>query len=324
MRGRVGVGLAAAVVFLFGILAVVLSSGDDAGDEVTAARSAPITTTTTVAPAAEGDRAPSNGEPAAPAGEDPAVEVHDDPVPAGAPAAGEQTPSAATDERSAGGDGAASAAVAAADVRAPAPGSYTYRFEAESDDGPSEREAEAVVEDLGPRGEAARRAVTIEAEQGTIRNELTWGAERVLLERTTMQFGPQEIDCRWEPAIEQMRLPLGPGQRWESRSKCSTTAFGQPAELTRRAITRVTGQERIEVGGRSVDVWVLASRERTTAKGGTPAQPFDVVWETEATTWFAPGAGMIARQHSESTFTMNGGEPREASTRMELLSLDPA
>jgi hypothetical protein len=317
-RSRTGVAVGAAVVFVVALLAVVLADGDDDSGEVRAARVAP--TTTTVTDAKGGDEDAGSGEADPEAGSAPADEgtAADEPTDGGAAAP------PTTDREVAGTEASAAGTAASPEgARPPRAGTYTYRLESTRDGESDERETDAVIEDLGRGDEGVRRRVTLETEQGTVRNDLSWGARRVLLERTTMQFGPQELDCRWEPAIEQYRLPLGPGQKWEADSRCSTTVLGQPAELRRRTITEVTGQERLTIGGRDVEVWILTSRERTNAKGGSAAQPFDVVWDAESTTWFAPGAGLLVRQESSSTFSMNGGEPQEAHTSLELLSLDP-
>ncbi|MEX0875758.1 MAG: hypothetical protein WD646_00805 [Actinomycetota bacterium] len=183
----------------------------------------------------------------------------------------------------------------------PRAGVYTYK---ETGDGRFTRSSRR-ISDNGPGKQREG--------QGDIVTDVNWKATGKYIAKLT--FG--NIECNFEPDILEIKLPLAAGSAWDIDGDCDI-APGVSMEFS--GTSRVTGTERLSIGGTLVDTWKLRSSARITVNAGGDTSEQHITSDDH----FAPAAGLYVRSTTKTTgsdpFT---GEPSDSTTVEELESLTP-
>ena len=120
--------------------------------------------------------------------------------------------------------------------------------------------------------------------------ETVWSGERKVQDKETSRFAGEERTCDWQPDLVLYQFPLRRGATWQTKGACTQGDDSREREMT----FRVLGAQRLQVGGRSVDVWVI--------EGGQGSEVRD---------YFAPDYGVTARvEDGDDTYNLRSLDPR--------------
>ena len=135
---------------------------------------------------------------------------------------------------------------------------------------------------------------------------------------TTFGTPPNGIRCDWNPDWAEYAFPLAAGKSWTVHSTCHPAAT---ASVDIVATLRVTGAERTNVGGVTVDVWVIVTDATITFKGPQATDTEKIHDEDH----FAPDHGVTVREKTTSSGTdpSTGKATNDTETR-DLVSLFPS
>jgi hypothetical protein len=148
----------------------------------------------------------------------------------------------------------------------PAAGKYTYRVE-----GQSQKQTRTYSE-ATPTDRGRRQRVTLgstENDRPGISEEFTWSASRVTLDATIFP-GPPDApprECRWDPPLEALKLPVAAGQQWRTSSRCVTEDQHSTTTMERAETVKVTERDTVTVAGRALPCLVV-ERQTTTRSSG--------------------------------------------------------
>ncbi|HEX9711899.1 MAG TPA: hypothetical protein VGB52_05010 [Actinomycetota bacterium] len=255
----------------------------------------------------------STGDPAADRGLPAAVgsALAGNPTPGGP---GDGTPDATTagGADTGGATGSAPAAteprVVAARARPPAAGTYRYSQEGVSLFGPMPDEGTLVIGAVDARGRQTHTRTVSDNEVTEQRLRFTDGG--VLLLAVSQTFGSgafaEPYECRFEPALIVIELPMTLGDRIDARSSCG--------DLTIEYSARVLRTENRTIGGRTVETVVLRATITATDDG--------VSQTTTSTSWLSPVYRLVVRSEQRSEGTYEGVRFHTSLTE-ELLDLRP-
>lgn len=145
-----------------------------------------------------------------------------------------------------------------------------------------------------------------------------WKADSKVIEDGKYGQGDRSTNCNWEPDLLQYVLPLNANSSWKIDSSCPTDLGpqGGPGKITNTGNYRVVGTERLQVGGKSVDCWVIEGTSDTVIKNATGQTVFS--FQSTSRDWFAPKYGVSAR-----ALTTTSGGFGEGTESTNLQSVDP-
>jgi hypothetical protein len=203
-------------------------------------------------------------------------------------------------------------------------GTYRYHVSIKSSEGNDEEDTDYRVEDLARGPDGPRQLHTLRTQQGAQTSEMSWRAAGVYIDRQAFNFGGGTTDCDWDPDILALVEPMAVGKTWTAKSHCSTTAHTQigdvPLDLDITLTGKVTGTERVLVGGEPVDVWVIAG---TINIHGTSSGSEVLTEKGTYTTKLAPKVGLETLRYDDLDITSPQGSGHATSDR-QLLSLHAA
>lgn len=288
-------GLVVAVVLLFfaGVAGAVVDPGSQrvkAGDRDEAAQG---DTTSTTGPEGSSDAGSSgNGE-----GGD-------------APAGG----SGGTAGGGGSGGAAAPATDGAAASKAPNPsqqwtppkdGTYKYKVEGE------EEHKETVIRTLSNAGGVVRQSLSGVGSVGSGDVETVWNGQGWTWERINASANGQSSSCAFEPPLQTLPQPVKTGASWSFDSRCTFTYGATTVVVHVQGSGKVTGADRVDVGGTLVDVWVVERQQKVTVSYGGKEYPS----EGKSTEKWSPAHGLLVESRTEGG--QDGAESRK------LVSLKP-
>jgi hypothetical protein len=191
-------------------------------------------------------------------------------------------------------------------LRVPAAGSYPIRFtgSGRSTDGT------LVIDD----DQWQRRSIGSEVRSV---QQLSWGDRGAVLAAS----GEPGADgsCRWEGPAVAVPSDLRDGRTWSSRTTCRSEVAGAPVRVVRREQAQVTKRARTQVGGRTVDSWVIDREVALTIE----AETFTTTSVSISTELFAPELGLAVYQTSRTDVPMPDGTIRSSYASEELLAVSP-
>jgi hypothetical protein len=174
--------------------------------------------------------------------------------------------------------------------QAPAVGTYTYVSCTDSSDTTDVKVAAA----QSGNG-VTRRDVTEEA--GGLSQTATeaYGPNGILQEVLTIKTGFADIKCDWNPDVLLFPAQLSVGKTWTADSKCTVTNPQDPSKPITLHLTadgKISGRVAANVGGTTVNCWVLDAH----VKLDTPNGAVDLTEHDH----FDPVHGVNVYRHSES------------------------
>jgi hypothetical protein len=179
-------------------------------------------------------------------------------------------------------------------VHPPAAGHYVY--DARFDGQPS-------TATLDIRSISGGRTIEAETSNGSTRR-------RVLRWTSTAVSIVSSGSCTYASPPPELTLPLAKDAAWQARGTCRTGS----GSLVFDERSRVVRAARVLVGGKPVDVWVIARRSTMTASGaGTK-----VVRQTARTDLFAPALGLVVYESGHSASPDESGTVRNSSWELAL------
>lgn len=200
-------------------------------------------------------------------------------------------------------------------VQPPAPGNYRYRVTA----GDESREFVAELVSLGSEAGGTAYELTTEGERGELKQHLLWRNDGVTLRRTSgtgADGGGGGGGCDWEPDVRQYAFPLSEGAAWTGEGSCTLTSERGSVTIKQSVNAKVTGRERLTIGGEQVDAWIIEGVDTTTIGSGARSAKR----ESRYREWFSPAHGLMVKRIA--TTTAQGPENSgERSSETLLLSL---
>lgn len=127
--------------------------------------------------------------------------------------------------------------------------------------------------------------------------------------------------CVWNPGFVLLPLPVSLGASFSADSTCVQDNEAEP-QRRRTLEARVTGTDRVDVGGRKVDVFVVEQTMTTSTLDDSP--PLDLVENQTLTDMVSTDRHLLVRSEGTITSTLNA-LPQGTPTRFEkeLSSLAP-
>ena len=293
--------LATAALFFFGVIGALAVEEKPDDSDLVKDRGG-LSTTDSTAPAAVGA-----SDPNAPATSLPAA--------APAPAGGQPATTAAGGARPSG-------QTAIGPAKPPQPGTYRFTRTVTEDDEKDEEETDIKIEAVGTEGNVTRQKMVQQQDSATFIHTIAWAPDALRLELTRFEasFGGQAYayDCDWNPDTVEFALPLAAGKTWTVDSRCTAEIEVQPGQKQTLTIHRtgnqsVTGQKRVDVGGTSVNVWVIEGKTTVQTSGA-----FNSRQESDGTIHMAPEYGLRVYQKE-----VTRGSQGDATVEVKLTSLKP-
>lgn len=144
-----------------------------------------------------------------------------------------------------------------------------------------------------------------------------------------LSFDFQGQTCRPNPPLLEVPFPLSADRSWTSRTSCrlSFSFGGFSGTLGNLSVTEVVrgliaGSRTVDVGGATVQAWVLQEVSTFTETGRIEGHALDNVTTTRTNELFAPAFGMPVYTTSASTTKSSNGTSKTTSTTT-LLSTTP-
>jgi hypothetical protein len=205
----------------------------------------------------------------------------------------------------------AAATTTAAPVRAgaavpPKPGRYEYT-ETDSS-GPKTSTLDITSHGGGKQTE--------NTDSGSAIDEVEWRPDGKYELATTFSFQAGSFRCDWNPDFVQYKFPLRRGSSWKVLTSCHPNA---QSTITLSGSSRVSGQQRMTVGGVTVDTWILLTDAKITFSGNGTSFSESLQDEDH----FAPRYGITVREIQTTTDTDPSGQQTHNKTTRELKSLKP-
>ena len=200
--------------------------------------------------------------------------------------------------------GAPTASIQPGPLQAPTPGSYPIRVVSGG---------KAVDGVLVVDGEQWQRR-SIGSEAGPAQ-QLTW-TERGAILAASGEPG-EDGSCRWEGPAVAVPSDLRDGRKWSSRTICSSEIGGAPVRVVRREAARVSKRARTQLGGRSLDTWVIEREIALTIE----AETFSSTTVSISTELFSPELGLAVYQTSRTDIPLPDGTVRSAFASEEIVGL---
>ena len=135
--------------------------------------------------------------------------------------------------------------------------------------------------------------------------ETVWSGSSKTLDKVVTKFQAQDYSCDFQPDVTAYPFELSRGRSWQNDSSCTVNSpMGQQTQ-NYRGTSAVVGAARVEVAGRSVEVWVIESNFQSS--GGGPSG--------FSRDYFSPEHGVSVRTEGQA-----GGF---GSGNSQLQNLDP-
>jgi hypothetical protein len=127
------------------------------------------------------------------------------------------------------------------------------------------------------------------------------------------------FSCLLNPPIQELVYRLAAGKQWALRGSCQISVAAQPVIVTLRGTARVTGFDRVLVGGQAVDVWVIDTNLDITGSGA-----FNFTGHQTATPRLAPRQGLAVTEASVTSVSFGQGAPTVVNESRQLRNLQPS
>jgi hypothetical protein len=148
-------------------------------------------------------------------------------------------------------------------------------------------------------------------------DEVVWRPGGKFETATTFSFPSGSFRCVWSPSFVEYKFPLRIGSTWTVHTTCHPNA---QSSLTLEGASRVVASERRDVGGTTVDDWIIATDAtiRISSNGSTSTE------STRDEDHFAPSYGITVYEVTATTDTdLSGLQTRDRTVRA-LQNLKPA
>jgi hypothetical protein len=200
------------------------------------------------------------------------------------------------------------------------PGNYVYSESVQSSKGNSSSTLqERVANESNANGELRQSVTdTTSDNSGNSTQEISWRGDGLYLRTEDFSFGGMSFSCALNPPLQALAYPLAVGRSWMLRSSCPITVFSQRVNVTLQGTAKVSGVDRVLVGGEAVDVWVIDSNVDITGTGG-----FNFTGHQTATRRLAPRQGLAVSESSTTTISLSQGPPMVATESRQLRRLEP-
>ena len=198
----------------------------------------------------------------------------------------------------------------------PTAGTYTYDINEDGDDEVAHVKVERTG---GPPNDT--RIQTVDDYQED-RRVFSWRTDGMYW----LEIGgadPSEPTCQWEPDILLMKFPVRVGSSWpfDSRCRISDPDFGD-IDLHVSGTIKVSGTERVIVGGEPIDTYVVQTDVVTEFSATFEDEPVSSTSEIREISNFAPRIGLDVKSVETSRETSDG-EVEESRLERKLRSPRP-
>ena len=149
------------------------------------------------------------------------------------------------------------------------PGSYVYTASGQSGRGSSTTTlTEKVANEPTTNGEI-RQSVSDVSSDGSFdaHQEVSWRANGLYLRSLGLVFGGTTYTCAFTGPVQELALPLAVGKQWPIDGTCTVTFNGAQDTVKLHGSAKVSGIERVAVGGQAVNVWVVDASFDITGTG---------------------------------------------------------
>lgn len=202
----------------------------------------------------------------------------------------------------------------------PDPGVYTYRETSTDQEGnTSEQEREVSVENLGAGAEGTRQKASFSEQSTTVELFALWRSDGAWITHWKVSSPQGSFECDWEPDYPHLELPLEVGAEWSSDVSCDTQVDSQPGRFRQQETARVVGTEKVDVGGVSVDTFVIERTTKLESEFGAFQTTQDITERENLSLRY----GLEVRSHGTSKTMTPDGQSFEMERKLELLSLTP-
>jgi hypothetical protein len=123
--------------------------------------------------------------------------------------------------------------------------------------------------------------------------------------------------CTWEGRSTSVPSDLRDGRTWSSRVTCDSTVGSQGVKVVRVETATVSKRARTQLGGRTLDTWVIDRRITVTIR----AQEVTTTSVSISTELFAPGLGIAIYSTSRTDVPLPDGSTRPVYASEEVLSV---
>ena len=187
---------------------------------------------------------------------------------------------------------------------APTPGTYhyTYTYSGNGSEQPTSGSLTKKITTTASSGGVTRQTEVDNGPDSRATRNVTdeWRPSGFFEIREVINFNGQTATCTWSPPVEETPSGLAIGRAWTLEGSCQFTVFGQQVNLHLTGTGKVTGKERVSVGGVSVNVWDVTSNYDATASNagfGT----FTIKFAGKER--FAAGLGLIVEEDADTTIS---------------------
>ena len=139
------------------------------------------------------------------------------------------------------------------------PGSYEYTASGQSARGSSTTTlTEKVVNEPSANGEV-RQSVSDMSSDGSFdaHQEVSWRPNGLYLRSMALGFGGGTYTCAFITPLQELALPLAVGKMWPIDGTCVVTFNGAQDTVRLHGSAKVSGIERVAVGGQAVNTWIV-------------------------------------------------------------------
>jgi hypothetical protein len=196
------------------------------------------------------------------------------------------------------------------------PGTYVYTASVQSSRGTDTTTLTEKVVDESNTGGELRQSVTDTSSDNSANGhtEVSWRSNGLYIRSQDFTMGGSTYTCTFASPVLELSLPLAVGKQWPIQGTCVVTFAGQQETVKLNGSAKVSGIDRVNVGGQAVNVWVGDSAFDIV---GTGAIPLDI---HEMLTRRLTAAGVVVADTSTMTNVPFTGTVKE--TR-QLHSLEP-
>ena len=185
--------------------------------------------------------------------------------------------------------------------------------------GSGTRDVPMTVKTTSKTGDEVHQQMTVKTDKGSGTSFVVWRADTVIVDKIEGSDGTNDASCDWQPDRVLLNLPLAVGTTWTIDTTCAITTARGAATTKLKGTAKVTEVARMKVADDVVDTWVIDEATHSTTAVGT--KTFEV--DRTSRQWFAPKAGLVAREVTHTKGVDKNGKPYDIPGVRTLQSLRP-
>jgi hypothetical protein len=137
------------------------------------------------------------------------------------------------------------------------PGTYVYTANVQSARGNNTSTLNEKVANESNAGGELRQSVTDSSSDNSVdgHTELSWRSNGVYIRSQDFTMGGSTYTCTFASPVLELALPVAVGKQWPIQGTCVVTFAGQQETLRLNGSARISGIDRVNVGGQAVNVW---------------------------------------------------------------------